>query len=373
MISSPLTRRPTKAYGPFESNLLGHCHPKILKALTEQASRLTLSSRAFYNDMFGRYAKFVTEYFGYEMVLPMNTGAEGVETALKLARKWGYLKKGIPSNEAIILGFAGNFHGRTFGAISLSTDPESRDGFGPYLPGVGAICGDNSTALAYNDAAQLEAVLERHGPKVAAIIIEPIQGEAGINVPDEGYLKKCFELCKKHNVLFIADEIQTGLGRTGKLLAVDHEDIRPDVLILGKALSGGVYPVSAILADRDIMLCIQPGEHGSTYGGNPIACAVAIAALEVLRDEKLAERAEVLGERLRRGLRNLNTPLLTTGNNLKSPSLIPSPWQGTAECDCSRQCSTEWEKGLAYLSPPQTIRHPNQTHSRQYHPSGLPS
>jgi ornithine--oxo-acid transaminase len=334
MISSLPTHLPTKVAVPLNSNLLGHCHPKIIKALIEQASRLALSSRAFYNDMFGRYAKFITEYFGYEMVLPMNTGAEGVETALKLARKWGYMKKGIPSNEAIILGFSGNFHGRTFGAISLSTDPESRDGFGPYLPGVGAICSDSNETLAYNDAAQLEKALEKHGSKIAAIIIEPIQGEAGINVPDEGYLRKCFELCKKHNVLFIADEIQTGLGRTGKLLAVDHENIRPDVLILGKALSGGVYPVSAILADREIMLCIQPGEHGSTYGGNPIACAVAIAALEVLRDEKLAERAEILGERLRQGLRNLKTPFLTTGSPYSY--LIHSPWKGTVERHCCR-------------------------------------
>lgn len=276
----------------------------------DQASRLTLSSRAFHNDQLGRYAKYVTEYFGYEMVLPMNTGAEGVETALKLARKWGYLKKGIPANEAIILSASGNFHGRTLGAISLSTDPESRGGFGPYVPGIGAICPGSNAVLRYNHVEDLEAALGQHGERVAALLLEPIQGEAGIIVPDEGYLRRCSELCKQHNVLFIADEIQTGLGRTGRLLAVQHEGIRPDMVILGKALSGGVYPVSAVLADRDVMLCIQPGEHGSTYGGNPLACAVAMAALEVLREEGLAERAQVLGERLRRALGALNSPIL---------------------------------------------------------------
>jgi ornithine--oxo-acid transaminase len=235
-----------------------------------------------------------------------------VETALKLARKWGYLKKGIPTDKAIVLAFSGNFHGRTLGAISLSTDPDSRGGFGPYVPRVGAMCTGSDAVLGYNNVAELEAALEQHGAHVAAVLIEPIQGEAGINVPDDGYLRRCYDLCKKHNALFIADEIQTGLGRTGELLAVDHEKIRPDVVILGKALSGGVYPVSAVLADREIMLCIQPGEHGSTYGGNPLACAVAIAALEVLRDEKLAEKAKVLGERLRQGLHNLNCRIITT-------------------------------------------------------------
>lgn len=265
--------------------------------------------------MFGKYAKFITEYFGYDMVLPMNTGAEGVETALKLARKWAYMRKGIPINEAIILACSGNFHGRTLGAISLSTDSESRSQFGPYLPRVGAMCTGSGAILNYNKVKDLEEALNKHGPKVAALLIEPIQGEAGIIVPDEGYLKSCFELCQKHNVLFMADEIQTGLGRTGALLAVDHENVRPDVLILGKALSGGVYPVSAVLADRHIMLCIQPGEHGSTYGGNPLGCAVSIAALEVLRDEQLTERAKVLGDRFRQGLERLNHPLLKASNS----------------------------------------------------------
>lgn len=290
---------------------LGHCHPKIVKALVDQASRLTLSSRAFYNDQLGRYAKFITEYFGYDMVLPMNTGAEGVETALKLARKWGYVKKGIPDGEAIILAVSGNFHGRTLGAISLSTDPESRGGFGPYVPRIGATCPETGKTIRYNCAEDLQAALEEHGPKVAAFLVEPIQGEAGIVVPDDGYLKKCYDLCRQHNVLFISDEIQAGLGRTGELLAAHHDRVRPDVVILGKALSGGIYPVSAVLADRDVMLCIKPGEHGSTYGGNPIACAVATAALEVLRDERLVERAKTLGERFRAGLKALNSPLIT--------------------------------------------------------------
>ena len=290
----------------------------IIKTLTEQAGRLTLSSRAFYNDMFGQYARFVTDYFGYEMVLPMNTGVEAVETALKLARKWGYKKKGIADGEAIVLACEGNFHGRTIGAISLSTDPESRGGFGPYVPLVGAVCPGSDAVLRYNNVDDLKRALEQHGPNVAAFLVEPIQGEAGINVPDDGYIRKCFELCRQHNVLFIADEIQTGLGRTGELLCVDHDGIRPDVLVLGKALSGGVYPVSAVLANKEVMLCIQPGEHGSTYGGNPLGCAVSITALEVLRDEKLAERAKILGERLRKGLRSLNNPIITCSKSLQS-------------------------------------------------------
>jgi ornithine--oxo-acid transaminase len=281
-----------------------------LKALVDQASKLHLSSRAFYNDQFGAFAKFVTEFFGFDMVLPMNTGAEAVETALKLSRKWGYLKKGIPENEAIILACEGNFHGRTFGVISMSNDPDCRRGFGPFLPGVASVCPNSKAVLSYGDLASLETALETHGSKVAALLIEPIQGEAGIRVPPEGFLKKAYELCKKYNVLFLADEIQTGLARTGRMLAVDHENVKPDVLILGKALSGGVYPVSAVLASRDVMLCIKPGEHGSTYGGNPLGCAVAKAALEVLRDEKLAEKAQLLGEIFREGLRKINSPLI---------------------------------------------------------------
>jgi len=321
----------------YSSANQGHCHPKIIGALIRQASLLTLSSRAFYNDMFGRYAEFVTEYFGYDMVLPMNTGAEGVETAIKLARKWGYSKKGIPEDEAMVLGCAGNFHGRTMCPVSLSTDPECRDGFGPFVPMLGAVCSATGDVLNFNDVGALEKALEAHGSKVAAFLVEPVQGEAGIIVPDDGYLRKCYELCKKHNVLFIADEIQTGLGRTGRKLAVDHEGVRPDILILGKALSGGVYPVSAVFADRDIMLCIKPGEHGSTYGGNPLACATAIAALEVLRDEKLAERADLLGKRLRSGLLNLRSPIITTSRLccLHGSNFLCSKGQRFAECDCN--------------------------------------
>jgi len=259
-----------------------------------------------------------------DMVLPMNTGAEAVETALKLARKWGYTKKGIPENQAIILSCTGNFHGRTLGIISMSTDPDCRRGFGPFLPMTGSVCPVSERALAYNCVDDLEAALKAHGPNVAGFLVEPIQGEAGIYVPDEGYLSKCYALCKQYNVLFIADEIQTGLGRTGRLLAVDHEHVRPDILILGKALSGGVYPVSAVLASKDIMLCIQPGEHGSTYGGNPLGCAVAMAALEVLKEEKLAERADVLGERFRSGLKAIKNPLiqLVRGKGLLNAMII---------------------------------------------------
>lgn len=266
----------------------GHCHPKIVSALVEQAQKLTLTSRAFYNDSLGEYEKFITTYFGYDKVLPMNTGAEGVETALKLARKWAYEKKGIAENEAVIIVCKNNFHGRTISIISASNDPDARQHFGPFTPGI--------IAVDYNDAAALAALVT--DKNVAAFLIEPVQGEAGVVVPDEGYLKKCYELCKANNVLFIADEIQSGLGRTGRLLACDHEGVHPDILILGKALSGGTYPVSAVLADDEIMLCIRPGQHGSTYGGNPVACKVGIAALTVLKDEKLAENSERLGKLL---------------------------------------------------------------------------
>lgn len=249
------------------------------------------------------------------MVLPMNTGAEGVETAMKLARKWGYMKKGITPDKAIIFSLTGNFHGRTLGAISLSTDPQSKGGFGPFVPRIGAVCEGTGAKLIYNDIESFKKALEAHGKETAALIIEPIQGEAGVVVPDDGYLKACYDLCKQHNILFIADEIQTGLGRTGTLLAVDHEGIKPDMVILGKALSGGLYPVSAVLANKDIMLCIQPGEHGSTYGGNPLGSAVAIAALDVIVDEKLAERAKSLGERFRSALHHLNNPVITTSKD----------------------------------------------------------
>ncbi|EMD30903.1 ornithine-oxo-acid aminotransferase [Gelatoporia subvermispora B] len=291
----------------------GHCHPKIVAALTEQAQKLTLSSRAFYNSVFGRFAQKVTAMFGYDMVLPMNTGAEAVETGLKLARKWAYQKKCVPDGAARIFSAVGNFHGRTLGVISMSTDPESRTGFGPYLRGVGPTFEDNGEVreIRYGVIEDLERALELHGKNTAAFLIEPIQGEAGIVVPPEGYLAQVRELCTRHNVLLICDEIQTGLCRTGKMMCFEHDNIRPDIVLLGKALSGGVYPVSAVLADKDIMLCIQPGEHGSTYGGNPLGCAVAMAALDVLVEEKLAARAEALGERFRRAVRAINSPLVT--------------------------------------------------------------
>ncbi len=263
----------------------GHCHPKIVKALYDQSQKLALTSRAFYNDCLGEFEEYITKYFGYDKVLPMNTGAEGDETALKLCRKWAYEKKGIPENKAKIIVCEGNFHGRTITIISMSTDPDSYKGFGPYTPGF--------VVVPYNDIDALKKELD--DPNVAGFLVEPIQGEAGVYVPDDGYLKTAFDLCKKKNVLFIADEVQTGLCRTGKMLACDHEGVRPDILILGKALSGGMYPVSAVLADDEIMLCIRPGEHGSTYGGNPIAAKVGITALGILKDEKLAENAEKLG------------------------------------------------------------------------------
>ncbi|KAJ3010061.1 ornithine aminotransferase [Thoreauomyces humboldtii] len=288
----------------------GHCHPKIVKALVDQAQKLTLSSRAFYNDVFGGFAKYVTEYFGYDMVLPMNTGAEGVETALKLARKWGYMKKGIPEGQAFILSATGNFHGRTLGVISMSTDPDSTDGFGPFVPNISCTTPQGIT-VRYNNLEDLEAALEAHGKYTCAFLVEPIQGEAGIFVPDEGYLSKAAALCKKHNVLFIADEIQTGLARTGKLLAIDYDNVKADILILGKALSAGVYPVAAVLASKEIMLCIKPGEHGSTYGGNPLGSAVAMAALEVIKEEKLSERAYDLGVKFRAAVEALNSPLIS--------------------------------------------------------------
>lgn len=273
----------------------GHCHPKILRALDGQARRLTLTSRAFHNDLLGVYEKYATEYFGYQRMLPMNTGVEGGETAIKLARRWAYVKKKVPDGQARIVFAEGNFWGRTLAAISSSTDPSSRGLFGPYMP--------NFDLVPYDDLPALETALRN--PHVAAFMVEPIQGEAGVVIPSDGYLQGAKALCEKHNALFIADEVQTGLGRTGRRLACDHEGVKPDILILGKALSGGVMPVSAVFADDPIMLNIKPGEHGSTYGGNPLACAVALAALEVLREEKLAENAERLGHVFRNGLKDL--------------------------------------------------------------------
>ena len=280
----------------------GHCHPAIIKALTDQAQKLTLTSRAFYNNQLGEYEKYITEYFGYDKVLPMNTGVEGGETAIKLARRWGYNVKGIPENQAKVIFAEGNFWGRTLAAISSSTDPSSFKGFGPYMPG---FC-----LVPYNDLAALETVLQ--DPTVAAFMVEPIQGEAGVVIPTDGYLKGVRALCDKYNVLFIADEIQTGLARTGTLLACDHENVRPDILILGKALSGGTIPVAAVLADDIVMLQIKPGEHGSTYGGNPLACAVAMKALEVIKSEKMVENSYKMGEILRAELAKLNSPFIAS-------------------------------------------------------------
>ena len=312
----------------------GHCHPRIVDAMVEQAKTLTLTSRAFYSDVLGVYEKFICEYFGYEKVLPMNSGAEGDETALKLARRWGYDKKGIPENEAKIVVCENNFHGRTITVISMSTDPDARGGFGPYTPGF--------VIVPYNDLQALEEALQ--DPNVAGFLVEPIQGEAGVYVPDDGYLASSFELCKKHNVLFIADEVQTGIARTGKLLACNHENVRPDILILGKALSGGVYPVSAVLADDDIMLCIKPGQHGSTFGGNPVAARVAIAALEVVRDEKLAENAEYLGEIFRSEMEKIDSDMieLVRGKGLLN-AIVIKPKGGQSAWDV---CVKMQENGL---------------------------
>lgn len=295
----------------------GHCHPKIIAALTIQAQRLTLTSRAFHSNLLGEYEKYITGYFGYDKVLPMNTGVEGGETAVKLARRWGYKVKGIKDDQAKIIFASGNFWGRTLAAISSSTDPSSYEKFGPFMPGF--------ELVPYNDLAALEKAFQ--DKNVAGFMFEPIQGEAGVVVPDQGYLTGVRNLCTEYNVLMIADEIQTGLARTGKMLACDHENVRPDIVILGKALSGGVLPVSAVLADDEIMMTIQPGEHGSTYGGNPLACAVALAALQVLKDENLVENAEAMGELLRTGIRKLQSPFveLVRGKGLLNAIVIKHP------------------------------------------------
>ncbi len=312
----------------------GHCHPKIIDALVEQAKTLTLTSRAFYNDKLGPYEKYITEFFGYDKVLPMNSGAEADETALKLARRWGYDKKGVPENQAKIIVCEGNFHGRTITIISMSSDPDSYKGFGPYTPGF--------EVVPYNDIDALEKSLEDEN--VVAFLVEPIQGEAGVYVPDDGYLKKAYNICKSKNVLFIADEVQTGIARTGKLLACDHEGVRPDILILGKALSGGVIPISAVLADDDIMLVIKPGEHGSTFGGNPVAAKVATAALEVVVEENLAEKAEELGIKFRKALEDFNHPAIekVRGKGLLN-AIIVKPTNGKEAWDV---CVRMAENGL---------------------------
>ena len=312
----------------------GHCHPKIVKALIDQSSKLGLTSRAFHSEAFVEFSEFITNYFGFDKVLPMNTGAEAVETALKIARKWGYEKKGIPNNEAKIIVCGDNFHGRTITIISASNDPDARGNFGPYTPGINSI--------PYNNLESLKTALI--DPNVAAFMVEPIQGEAGVFLPDEGYLMEAYKICKENNVLFIADEVQTGIARTGKLLACDHENVKPDVLILGKAISGGIYPVSCVLADNHIMEVITPGTHGSTYGGNPIACAVVTAALKVVKDENLAEKAEELGLFLRDELRKINSNMirLVRGKGLLN-AIVIQPKNGKEAWDV---CLKMAENGL---------------------------
>lgn len=331
----------------------GHGHPRIIDALVRQAGQLTLTSRAFHNNLLGEYEKFITSYFGYDKVLPMNTGVEGGETAMKLARRWGYRIKGIPENQARMVFVEGNFWGRTLAAISSSTDPSSYSGFGPFLPGMDVV--------PYNNLEALEQKLS--DPTVAGFMFEPIQGEAGVVVPDEGYLKGVRDCCTRHRVLMIADEIQTGLGRTGKMLACDHEGVRPDILVLGKALSGGTMPVSAVLADNEVMLTIQPGEHGSTYGGNPLACAVATVSLQVLRDEGMVENAEAMGQLLREELHALASPHIAAirGKGLLNAIIIRHPHAEAAWTLCLRMM----ENGLLAkpthgdkirLAPPLTIQ-----------------
>jgi ornithine--oxo-acid transaminase len=312
----------------------GHCHPKIVGAMVDQAQTLTLTSRAFYSDALGTYEKYITELFGYDKVLPMNTGAEADETALKLCRRWGYDVKGIETNQAKIIVCADNFHGRTISIISMSTDPESKVGFGPYTPGF--------IVIPYNNLDALKVALE--DPNIAGFLVEPIQGEAGVVVPDEGYLTKAFNMCKEKNVLFIADEVQTGIARTGKMLACDHENVHPDILILGKALSGGSYPVSAVLANDEIMLTIKPGQHGSTFGGNPVAAKIGMAALQVVLDEDLANKAEALGQIFRNEIRNIDSDMveLVRGKGLLNAVVI-KPKNGKTAMDV---CIKMAENGL---------------------------
>lgn len=316
----------------------GHCHPKIVGAMSRQAEKLTLTSRAFHNDVLGKYEKFATEYFNFDKLLPMNTGAEAVETAIKIARKWAYERKGVEETEAQIVVCENNFHGRTTTIISFSNDEGARKNFGPYTPGF--------VKIPYDDPDALEEVL-KNNDNIAGFLVEPIQGEAGVYVPSEGFLSRAKALCEEHNILFIADEVQTGIARTGKLLAVDHENIKPDVLILGKAISGGVYPVSAVLADNEIMDVIQPGQHGSTFGGNPVACAVAMAALEVIKDENLAENAEKLGNLFRRKLndyiRNSGIVNLVRGKGLLNAIVIDDPEDSSTAWDI---CMKLKENGL---------------------------
>lgn len=335
----------------------GHCHPKIVEALTEQAWKICLTSRAFYNDCLGPYEEFMHNYFGYDKVLPMNSGAEAVETALKLARRWGYIRKNIPENQALIVGCEGNFHGRTISIVSLSSDPDSYSQYGPFTPGL--------VKIPYNDVNALAQVFEKQGKNIAAFLVEPIQGEAGVFVPDDGYLKACFDLCKKYNVLFVADEVQTGIARTGKMLCCDHEGIRPDMVILGKAISGGVLPVSAVLADDEIMLTIKPGEHGSTFGGFPLACKVAIAALEVVKDEKLVEKSEYLGKIFRDEMSKVKSPFIAQirGKGLLN-AIVIKPHDGKEAWDvCEKMAelgliAKPTHKHIIRFAPPLVITEP---------------
>ncbi|KAI0010307.1 ornithine aminotransferase [Xylariaceae sp. FL0662B] len=324
----------------------GHCHPELVKTLIEQAGRATLSSRAFHNDVFPKWAEKVQRLFGYDMVLPMNTGAEAVETAIKIARKWAYKIKGVPQGRALVFGAKENFHGRTMAAITLSTDPESRDNYGPYVPNIGATSPSTGKPIRYNNIADLEEVLETHGKETAAFIVEPIQGEAGVVVPDDDYLTKVQALCKKHNVLLICDEIQTGIGRTGRLLCSEWAGIKPDIVTLGKAISGGMYPVSCVLSNKDIMLVVEPGTHGSTYGGNPLGCAVSIRALEIVEEEQLTEKAEKLGNIFRDSLASFQSPVVQTirGKGLLNALVIDeSQTNGHSAWDL---CLLLKEKGL---------------------------
>ena len=326
----------------------GHCHPKLIEALTEQATRLTLSSRAFYNDVFPVFAEKITKMMGFEMVLPMNTGAEAVETGIKIARKWGYKVKGIPKDKALVFCVQENFHGRTFAAITMSSDPESRDNYGPYLPNVGSVCPSTNKAIPFNDIPALEAAFEAHGKETAGFLVEPIQGEAGIVVPDDDYLKQVRQLCDKHNVLMICDEIQTGIARTGRMMCYEWSGIKPDLVLLGKAISGGMYPVSCVLGSKEIMLTVEPGTHGSTYGGNPLGSALAIRALEIVEEEQLTQRADSLGEVFRSGLKAIQqrNSMITTirGKGLLNAIVIDeSKTGGHSAWDL---CMLMKEKGL---------------------------
>lgn len=340
----------------------GHCHPKIVKALTEQAKQLCLTSRAFYNDCLGPYEEYVTRFFGYDKVLPMNTGAEAVETAIKLARRWGYEKKNIPENEALIVCCEGNFHGRTITIVSLSSDPDAYSGYGPFTPGF--------LRIPYNDVPALEKVLEEHAPRIAGFLVEPIQGEAGVFVPDDGYVKKCYNLCKEHNVLFMADEVQTGIARTGKRICCDHEGVHPDILILGKAISGGVLPVSAVLSNDEIMLTIKPGEHGSTFGGFPLACKVAHAALKVVEDEKLAEKAAYLGQIVRDFLKAIPSDRIQSvrGKGLLNAIIIKpkegkEAWDVCVELAKNGVLAKPTHRHIIRLAPPLVIKESQLMHA----------